>query len=143
MSFCPRAGSRGGGGGGGARRASWPGWAPCWRHEEFPYLTVSEVSDAEAGVRVVARQCFMMEALSAFVQPKISVESGKAVRARGEDGDGDEPCQKEEEEEEQQQEEARFTDEMWGELMGKGTIAGDERWIVGEDREGKVTIVRF
>ncbi|KAI1400361.1 hypothetical protein F4819DRAFT_372294 [Hypoxylon fuscum] len=128
MSFCPRAGSL-------ARindstsrllvpdgNGTWPGRAPCWRHEEFPYLTVSDVVDAGAGVRVVARQCFMVEALSSFVLPKISVE---------------------EDEDEDEQPEIRFADDMWWELLGKGRIAGDERWVVGEDRDGRVTIVRF
>ncbi|KAL7628126.1 hypothetical protein AAE478_002324 [Parahypoxylon ruwenzoriense] len=103
---------------------AWPGWAPCWRHEEFPYLTVSDVVDASAGVRIVARQCFMMEALSSFVLPKISVEE-------------------DEDEDEDEVSEVRFADEMWAELLGKGRIAGDERWIVGEDAVGMVTIVRF
>ncbi|KAI1079431.1 hypothetical protein F5B20DRAFT_543517 [Whalleya microplaca] len=123
MNFCPRSGS--------AARISnserlgrfdgtWPGWAPCWRHEEFPYLTVSEMVDARAGVRIVARQCFMMEALSSFVLPKISFEADSE----------DDP-------------EVRFGDELWPELLKNGRIAGDERWVVGEDRDGRVTIVRF
>lgn len=128
MSFCPRAGSM-------ARvgpddddcaptyTSAWPGFAPCWRHEEFPYLTTSEMVDPAAGVRVVARQCFMVEALSVFVLPRITVKE--------EDGDGDGTS------------EVRFADEMWGELMGKGWICGDERFIVGEDMAGKVTVVRF
>ena len=151
MRFCPHIGSGGGEGNGGGdddatrvvrrrrRRAgpssallddpAWSGWAPCWRHEEFPYLTVSDVTDTAAGVRVVARQCFMMEALSSFVQPRISVKNGG-----GAGGDG--AAKKKEDE-------ARFPDELWGELMGKGFIAGDERWIVGEDKLGRVTVVRF
>ncbi|KAI2621103.1 hypothetical protein GGR54DRAFT_600225 [Hypoxylon sp. NC1633] len=124
MSFCPRAGSL-------SRvlarppsnfDGTWPGWAPCWRHEEFPYLTVSEVVDAGAGVRMVARQCFMMEALSSFVLPKICLE---------------------EDQDEEETPEVRFPDEMWEDLLAKGKIAGDERWVVGEDSKGKVTIVRF
>ncbi|KAI1499641.1 hypothetical protein F5X99DRAFT_389042 [Biscogniauxia marginata] len=131
MSFCPRSGSvaRIGGGGGGFDGA-WPGWAPCWRHEEFPYLTVGEVVDARAGVRIVARQCFMMEALSAFVLPKISFEAAGCSEGGGEDEDEEVP-------------EARFADDMWPQLMGKGRIAGDERWVIGEDDGGRVTIVRF
>jgi len=39
--------------------------------------------------------------------------------------------------------EVQFFDSMWGELMAKGHIAGDERWIVGEDEKGFVTVVRF
>ncbi|KAK7969791.1 F-box domain protein [Apiospora saccharicola] len=139
MSFCPRSGSVAGLSlddgvevdAGNAvstlpppsyNKSTWPGYAPCWRHEEFPYLTVSDMKDALAGVRVVARQCFMVEALSVFVMPRISVED--------EDADDGNP-------------EARFADEMWTELMGKGRIYGDERWVVGEDAEGRITIVRF
>ncbi|KAK8137688.1 F-box domain protein [Apiospora sp. TS-2023a] len=139
MSFCPRSGSVAGLSldddvdvdAGNAvstlpspsyNKSTWPGYAPCWRHEEFPYLTVSDMKDALAGVRVVARQCFMVEALSVFVMPRISVED--------EDADEENP-------------EARFADEMWTELMGKGRIYGDERWVVGEDAEGRITIVRF
>ncbi|KAI2616979.1 hypothetical protein GGS26DRAFT_577319 [Hypomontagnella submonticulosa] len=137
MSFCPRAGAlarllssekddgdepnRCVGG----HRNLWPGWAPCWRHEEFPYLTVSHAVDADAGVRVVARQCFVMEALSSFVLPKISVQ------------------EEEQKGEEDEVMEVRFADEMWGELLAKGKIAGDERWVVGEDGDGRVTVVRF
>ncbi|KAK7747715.1 hypothetical protein SLS62_008962 [Diatrype stigma] len=117
----------------------WPGWAPCWRHEEFPYLTVSDAVDARAGVRVVARQCFMMEALSAFVAPRISVE--------GERGREEEDVEEDEDKdgnwEGRQLREVRFSDDMWGELLARGKIEGDERWVVGEDREGRVTIVRF
>lgn len=39
--------------------------------------------------------------------------------------------------------EVQFLDSMWGELMAKGYIAGDERWILGEDEKGFITIVRF
>ncbi|PSS03582.1 hypothetical protein BD289DRAFT_154708 [Coniella lustricola] len=51
----------------------WPGWAPCWRHEEFPYLTISEAVDFAAGVRFVARRCFLLEVLSAHAQPVLAV----------------------------------------------------------------------
>ncbi|KAI1336427.1 hypothetical protein F5Y15DRAFT_207149 [Xylariaceae sp. FL0016] len=112
----------------------WPGWAPCWRHEEFPYLTVSDAVDVAAGVRIVARQCFMMEALSAFVLPKLSVEETRLGHRRRPGRDNAE---------EEDIEEVRFADEMWTQLMGKGKIAGDERWVVGEDEAGKVTVVRF
>ncbi|KAI0141334.1 hypothetical protein BJ166DRAFT_541263 [Pestalotiopsis sp. NC0098] len=140
LSFCPRSGSmarlRGGSGGDGEDSSpattatytkDWPGFAPCWRHEEFPYLTMSEVVDAAAGVRIVARQCFMVEALSVFILPRISVvhQAGSEDTDDADDG------------------EVRFKDDMWGELMGKGRICGDERFIVGEDMEGKITVVRF
>ncbi|KAI5865045.1 hypothetical protein GGS23DRAFT_557449 [Durotheca rogersii] len=123
---------------------SWPGWAPCWRHEEFPYLTVSDVVDAGAGVRIVARQCFMMEALSSFVLPKISLEEEEeeenGIRDDGSNDDDDEEGGIDRADEVS---EVRFADEMWSELMGKGKIVGDERWVVGEDMRGRVTIVRF
>ncbi|KAI1479902.1 hypothetical protein F4774DRAFT_380237 [Daldinia eschscholtzii] len=169
MSFCPRAGSL-------ARvlgnttnttttttttrlssssplSSLWPGWAPCWRHEEFPYLTVSQAVEARAGVRIVARQCFMMETLSSFVAPRISVQEEQGQR-QGQNNiisgvkDGEKEGDDEEEEEEEEGEEdpvaeVRFADEMWWELMGGGKIAGDDRWVVGEDRDGRVTVVRF
>ncbi|KAI1770877.1 hypothetical protein F4818DRAFT_224532 [Hypoxylon cercidicola] len=159
MSFCPRAGSfarvsssgsSSGGSSGNTNATAWPGRAPCWRHEEFPYLTVSDAVDAGAGVRVVARQCFMVEALSSFVLPKISVEEKKKKKKGGDDdgsekvdGEDEEEQEEEEEEEEELQSEVRFADDMWWELLGKGRIAGDERWVVGEDRDGRVTVVRF
>ncbi|KAI0172296.1 hypothetical protein GGR52DRAFT_592020 [Hypoxylon sp. FL1284] len=147
MSFCPRPGSPSSSSSSAA--TSRPARAPCWRHEDFPYLTVADVVDAAAGVRVVARQCFMVEALSAFVLPRLSVEEEK----RGEGGGGAEEGEEEEaddgggEEEgagqQQPQSEVRFADDMWWELLARGCIAGDERWVVGEDRDGRVTVVRF
>ncbi|KAF3768970.1 hypothetical protein M406DRAFT_250138 [Cryphonectria parasitica EP155] len=121
----------------------WSGWAPCWRHEEFPYLTVSEAVDFRAGVRITARHCFMLETLSVHVRPLLSVRGGnsggggegssnrKAGRQERRDGDGEGI------------EEVQFADEMWDELLGKGFICGDERWLVGEDMQGQITIVRF
>ncbi|KAL2165130.1 hypothetical protein VTH06DRAFT_426 [Thermothelomyces fergusii] len=100
----------------------WPGLAPCWRHEDFPYLTVAEMVDFAAGVRVAARRCFMLETLSAHVKPTVTFEA-----AVGPAGSTEVP----------------FPDEMWSELVARGHIAGDERWIVGEDDQGRVTIVRF
>lgn len=145
-----------------AESARWPGWAPCWRHEDFPYLTVAEMVDFAAGVRVTARHCFMLETLSVHVRPAVAVK-GIAAADRGSDdaaGGGrasvdartgsDKPgtgrrrgsstsgkggsrrC-----------EEVQFPDEMWSELVASGHIAGDERWIVGEDEKGRITIVRF
>lgn len=49
----------------------WPGQAPCWRHEDFPYLTVSEMHDRAAGVRIAARHCFMLEVLSVHIKPTL------------------------------------------------------------------------
>ena len=169
---------------------TWPGRAPCWRHEDFPYLTVSEVLDAAAGVRISARQCFMLETLSVHIRPRLRVQGvepsepsprrksnssgpsaspsssssssdsssrrrsykrrgrrrrqprspglddgggvgavmdfGPGARAEGPDG-----------------EEVQFADEVWEQLLGKGFICGDERWLVGEDGDGDVTILEF
>ncbi|KAF9879911.1 hypothetical protein CkaCkLH20_02722 [Colletotrichum karsti] len=103
-SFCPARG---------ASDAS-PGRAPCWRHEEFPYLTVAQVVDAAAGTRVCGRRCFAMETVSA---------SG----AGGGDGRG----------------EVQFPDDMWRAVMSGAALAGDERWVIGEDGAGDVSVVRF
>ncbi|KAK0748151.1 hypothetical protein B0T21DRAFT_355935 [Apiosordaria backusii] len=32
---------------------------------------------------------------------------------------------------------------MWSELLAKGHLSGDERWVVGEDERGRVTVMRF
>ncbi|POS73673.1 F-box domain-containing protein [Diaporthe helianthi] len=170
----------------------WPGWAPCWRHEDFPYLSVGEVVDFRAGVRITARHCFMLETLSVHVRPSISVvelgvdgdddevgldgdegggpllvgtganassavaridrlerklRAGMARRrlrkrkdrmgsgggkAAGGARDGDEV-----------QDEVQFADDMWDKLLGKGCISGDERWLIGEDGKGTLSVVRF
>ncbi|KXX77917.1 hypothetical protein MMYC01_205030 [Madurella mycetomatis] len=132
----------------GAGSARWAGLAPCWRHEDFPYLTVTEMVDFAAGVRVTARHCFMLEAMSVHIRPAVSVEgtsappdqdngagTGKtrATRRRRSSGKAESARCKE----------VHFPDDMWSELMAKGHIAGDERWIVGEDDEGRVSVVRF
>ncbi|KAJ4420035.1 hypothetical protein N0V82_004607 [Gnomoniopsis sp. IMI 355080] len=153
----------------------WPGWAPCWRHEEFPYLTVSEMVDFKAGVRVTARYCFMLETLSVHARPSLSIGglgglsgaassvnsttlvaqenniedtevlqtvpahfNGKLKAARKH-----EKRKAGEENEMDEDDEVQFADEMWDKLLGKGYICGDERWLIGEDREGSITIARF
>ncbi|KAL6869771.1 hypothetical protein ACO1O0_001101 [Amphichorda felina] len=145
LGFCwrepQRPGRRGGGGDEGAidEGVDWPGRAPCWRHDDLPYLTVSEMFDSAAGVRVSARHCFMLETLSVHVRPKLRVagadwgegEGGEGARTGGtriEGPDGDE---------------VQFGDEWWGELLGKGYICGDERWLVGEDESGDITVLQF
>ncbi|KAI1130431.1 hypothetical protein F5Y10DRAFT_235654 [Nemania abortiva] len=119
LNFCPRAGSAARLGDSNGCDAAWPGRAPCWRHQDFPFLTVSEVVDATAGVRFAARQWFRMEAFSSFVLPRTEL------------GDVDDTN------------EARFADNVWKRLLGKGNIAGDERWLVGEDQFYNITILRF
>ena len=157
--------------------ARWPGWAPCWRHEDFPYLTVSEMVDLAAGVRIAARHCFMLETLSIHVRPKISVKGPAVARSRGrglvDDGGAEQvrdPSgavasdphtgagagmrrashgQREDDEDSDDNDssgetiEAQFPDELWAELLAKGHIAGDERWVVGEDGSRRLTVLRF
>ncbi|KAK3988093.1 hypothetical protein QBC44DRAFT_244388 [Cladorrhinum sp. PSN332] len=131
----------------------WPGWAPCWRHEDFPYLTVSEMVDFAAGVRITARHCFMLETLSVHVRPAISVvkgtadHEGQSITKKGRDnsssssggGGGGDGRGKESE----RHQEVEFSDDMWSQLLGKGCIFGDERWLIGEDESEKITILRF
>lgn len=175
-----------------AGTSRWPGWAPCWRHEDFPYLSVGEVVDFRAGVRVTARHCFMLETLSVHVRPSISVvelgvggddevgqdeggsssDSGTAdasavarmarlerklragmarrkLRKRrvrlGGGGDGGEAADRgrDEDDGEGAHEEVQFADDMWERLLGKGCISGDERWLIGEDGKGTLSVVRF
>ncbi|KAK0731737.1 hypothetical protein B0H67DRAFT_473950, partial [Lasiosphaeris hirsuta] len=139
--------------------ATWPWalkrdclYAPCWRHEDFPYLTVTEMIDAAAGVRVTARHCFMLEALSVHVRPgMISVEGRLAgtdasTAEAGAPGRGVEKKKNKKKNKKKvatRSDEVQFLDDMWSELMAKGHLAGDERWIIGEDDEGRVTVVRF
>jgi hypothetical protein len=131
--------------------------------------------DFAAGVRITARQCFMLETLSVHVRPALCVRAPVAVldcgSARGSSGEKtmsrprkqrERPYPDSKQEEvygpgrqggpdaraedlvvDDRSEEVHFADEMWGELMAKGHIAGDERWIIGEDGEERITIVRF
>ena len=151
--------------------SSWPWgvgraecYAACWRHEEFPYLTVAEVLDADAGVRVTARHCFMLETLSVRVRPAMITVNGPATAA-DDDGEGDQGASNKmktrsgrrsssratssgtksigEQPTAQRSGEVQFLDSMWAELMARGYIAGDERWILGEDEKGRVTVLRF
>ncbi|KAL2180416.1 uncharacterized protein P884DRAFT_217588 [Thermothelomyces heterothallicus CBS 202.75] len=123
----------------------WPGWAPCWRHEDFPYLTVTEMVDFAAGVRVAARRCFMLETLSAHVKPTVTFEAtGPSATDQG-NGDAESAARRSSSggAVPARSNEVYFPDHMWSELVAKGHIAGDERWIVGEDEQGRITIVRF
>ncbi|KAK3394302.1 hypothetical protein B0H63DRAFT_385281 [Podospora didyma] len=133
----------------------WPGLAPCWRHEDFPYLTITEMIDVAAGVRVTARHCFMLETLSVHVRPAISVKGTplQGPAAAGEVEDDYDPDSSNSTSAKKKKknsktlpgrcEEVQFPDEMWSELLARGHIAGDERWIIGEDERGQVTIVHF
>ncbi|KAM0276655.1 hypothetical protein ACHAQH_006516 [Verticillium albo-atrum] len=126
----------------------WPGWAPCWRHENFPYPTVSQVVDRAAGLRFCARRCFMMEVVS--VNRHLDRD---ARRMTGKPSEGDvagkqtteeaEEHAREEADDSGLEREARFSDEIWGRIMERGQIAGDERWLIGEGTGRKITVLHF
>jgi hypothetical protein len=123
----------------------WPGWAPCWRHEDFPYLTVAEMVDFAAGVRITARHCFILETLSVHVRPAVAVK-GTAPATEGQDDGGTGNSRRRSSSGKAvsvRTNEVYFPDQMWNALIAKGHIAGDERWVVGEDEKGRITIVRF
>ncbi|EGS18744.1 uncharacterized protein CTHT_0053530 [Thermochaetoides thermophila DSM 1495] len=149
-----------------------PGQAPCWRHHDFPYLTISKVDDLAAGVTVTARRCFVLEALSGFMMPTLGVRfsfnppwrgvedagdirvderKGKWSRSVA-DEDRDHHDKNEDSDEDNESlssqlppraREKRFPQHLWEEMMGVGYIAGDERWLIGQDRQGRITILRF
>ena len=131
----------------------WPGWAPCWRHEDFPYLTVAEMVDFAAGVRVTARHCFMLETISVHVRPStISVKGTTDIEdmdlateesPAGHSREAQNGKKKKRMFDTSRSEEVQFADDMWPELVQKGHISGDERWVLGEDEAGRITIVRF
>jgi hypothetical protein len=39
--------------------------------------------------------------------------------------------------------EASLADDFWLQLLGKGKICGDERWLVGENSSQEVVILHF
>ena len=128
-----------------ALAARWPGWAPCWRHEHFPYLTVAEMVDFAAGVRITARHCFMLETLSVHVRPAIAVKTPAEVTVDRDDGPELSARRRASNAKyvTRRSKETDFRHSIWPELVAKGHLSGDERWIVGEDETGRVTIVRF
>ncbi|KAI1180524.1 hypothetical protein F4777DRAFT_528247 [Nemania sp. FL0916] len=101
---------------------TWPGWAPCWRHDEFPLLTSSRIVDAHTGVSIIARSWPLREPeLSTLGRHQLTVQIPQ-----------DGPREK-----------TFKTKGLLKHLLGRGVIQGDERWIVGEDRKGAITIVYF
>ncbi len=34
-------------------------------------------------------------------------------------------------------------DEFWGQLLNKGIICGDERWLIGENGGGDIVVLHF
>jgi len=119
---------------------------PCWRHEEFPSLTLAEAWDEGAGVRFRATRCFLFASLNVFVAPRlvVRIREQKAVCKRRNafcEGSLSEEWKR------KMWERLGFVevrmDGMWNELLGSGKIEGDERWIVGDDEKGKIVVCRF
>ncbi|EHK48051.1 hypothetical protein TRIATDRAFT_316181 [Trichoderma atroviride IMI 206040] len=157
-----------------ARHAeTWPGRAPCWRHIEFPYLTMSEVLDIPAGIRIVARNCFMLAVISSFPMDKIYIQGvnkegpihrkrrrkrnvkglSEGSRHSGSSSSSNSPFSHQSDQladvmQSQGREEVLQTDvpfgvKMWPQIMCRGSIFGDERWLLGETPRGDVLILVF
>ncbi|PNH44567.1 hypothetical protein VD0004_g3146 [Verticillium dahliae] len=115
---------------------AWPGWAPCWLHEDFPSLTVAQLVDRLAGSRFDARQCLSMEYVSVNRDPEqgtASSVSREDAREGANSADVDGALQRQ----------VRFLDGTWRRIMEKGKIAGDERWMIGETPGAVVTVLYF
>ncbi|KAF4469753.1 F-box domain [Fusarium albosuccineum] len=108
----------------------------CWRHDRFPMITVSHAHDEAAGVEFKAYQLFGHKVMSVSIPPNIYPPSS----ARLPQEEGEERrlvgffCTEQEE---------FFQERIWEEMMARGHISGDERWVVGEDSEGDITVLRF
>ncbi|KAM0424695.1 hypothetical protein ACHAPT_010003 [Fusarium lateritium] len=104
----------------------------CWRHENFPYVTVSQAFDTAAGVRFQACQLFRHHDITVSFPPG----------AYPHHTDGWEPSSADVHPLMINQV-SFFGRYLWDWLMAKGQIYGDERWLVGEDLQGQITILRF
>ncbi|CZS91136.1 related to F-box domain protein [Rhynchosporium agropyri] len=94
-----------------------PNIAPCWRHAEFPYLTITEVVDSDAGVVLSAQHCFRLEVLSFEITPRYNMNEPQYTVS------------------------LRY--DLWPQVLGKGKLCGDERFIVGENANQEVVILHF
>ncbi|KAK7402678.1 hypothetical protein QQX98_011587 [Neonectria punicea] len=139
-----------------------PGRVPCWRHDDFPFVTVSEVHDVAAGVRISARQCFKLRSLSVHIPGQLHRPASSDSNNSGERTGWDvtraeflnlfEWSDVELEDLETthrrvdgpvREDQAKFLDGVWDDLLGKQFICGSERWVVGEDTKGDITIAWF
>lgn len=80
-------------------------------------MTISEVFDVDAGVRISAKQCFMIETISIHVKPQEHVAGPEY--------------------------EASLKDEYWKQLLNKGNICGDERFVIGENSDREIVVLHF
>ncbi len=101
--------------------------------------------DFAAGVRITARRCFMLESLSVQMRPALAVTGAipSAVELNMDDAGSARHRISGEKASSARSGEVYLPDEMWAELVAKGHIAGDERWVIGEDEKGRVTVLRF
>ncbi|RWA05530.1 hypothetical protein EKO27_g9573 [Xylaria grammica] len=109
------------------------------RHELPRHLTVSDAVDWLAGVRIVARYYFGPADRTSFLEYMRS----RRMRTDGrlEAASPTHICT--EMEIEAGLHETEFQNDIWGRLLGKGKIVGDERWVVGAGWDGNITVVRF
>lgn len=132
---------------------TFPGNAPCWRHDLHPYLTAAAATDYGAGVRFVARDGYYW--LRDGVRDVITVDISGSDSYDHRDK---EPVGLEDEEgsvvdlswerglppREMPGGEVEIgVDDLWGNMMGRMTLAGDERFVIGQDGGCNVTLVRF
>jgi hypothetical protein len=80
-------------------------------------LTVTEARDANAGVVFSARKCFTFETISINLKPQVHM-AGPGY-------------------------EISLKDDLWKQLLAKGKICGDERWLIGENHKQEVVIAHF
>ncbi|KAK1768409.1 hypothetical protein QBC33DRAFT_514018 [Phialemonium atrogriseum] len=93
----------------------WPGYAPCWRHDVFPFMTVAQVLDFGARVRISARVWLMYTVVEA---PLVTLNPRRP-------------------------EMVELHPDWVHHMMAAGTMAGDERWIIGQDNSRRIAILRF
>lgn len=103
----------------------------CWRHESFPYVTVSQAHDTAAGVRFKALQFFRRQDITVSFPPGIYPHhtdkwEGNLLREH--------PLGNEQ---------LSFFLGRFDSLTAKGRIYGDERWLVGEDTDGHINVLWF
>lgn len=130
-----------------------PSFGPCWRHESTPYFGLSAVTDYGAGVRWIARDAGrfagMFVGCDSVLPPKVVTVNISGRRRPTDDRPGIprddlssfQPLPKNGNirEDEVEVECPGFADNM----LGRSTLAGDERWLIGQDLEHRVMLVRF
>lgn len=105
--------------------------------------------DFRAGVRITARHCFMLELLSVHVRPSLCLSVRSSLPPSPSSSSSPSIDKKKEKDFNKAREgrgdaaEVQFEDEMWDELLDGGYICGEERWLIGQDRSKRITIVWF